>query len=735
APVVDVDVEGAPPALAAIHARLFTRTSSGGSVDPSSTSGVVFARTPDDVREPAECVRVVMRAALEGTPLDRIAIVLPDGAERGPLEQALDDAGIPATWFVGGPARELMPARLLRVAIDVAVGDATPLRLYELLGHPALDLRRVLGPDAVKGRGRWRRLLSSIRGARGLTRIVRGLEALPAPDGAPEELERERAARTSLLASLGALLPALEGLDVRAPLGAHVRALSRFVERFARRSEARSRLLALLEPYGRSRSGPHLSLSSMRTELDAILANELPRGALTERSVRVLSPMHLVGAELDVVCLLGLTEGRFPTERREDALLPDHLLAALSTTVGRTLSSSRAHDDVERRRFAAVAGATRRSLWLSSPALDFETERPALPSSLALAALSACLGRRTTYGELAKHQVRAGSRARVFTDRPDEALGEAEHLLARVHRDPAALAAVLATHPTSRGLLQLHTSMKRVADGGPLDAWTGLVPRDVLSAPGLDGAPVRLGVLEAMIDAPATLFFRHMLDAWAPARLEPWGPPLGPPALAARVADAAHGDPITEPAVTDVILTRVEAALTDALELGAFNPEELDEARPIVRALSASLVEAAEGYLRASPEDPAELKLTDDLPWTLAELRGRRVVDAAGTALVDVVLRQKNKTKVADEQRALALSALALERAGAALDAIAVVRPDGGGGREELAKFVDVLLDALRTGTTRTAAGVFPMAGDHTFALGGDAAAGDEDEDEEEDAA
>jgi hypothetical protein len=168
-PDVAVDTSALPAELQRLTSSLFVRhatglpssgavtvtvTVTGSGTVRSASDDVVFARTPDDVRETAECVRVVQRAIDNGTPLDRIAIVLPDGNQRGPLEEALDRASIPTTWLVGHAARDLMPARLLRLALDIALGDDTVARVHELLSHPALDLRSQLGPEAIAGRAR-----------------------------------------------------------------------------------------------------------------------------------------------------------------------------------------------------------------------------------------------------------------------------------------------------------------------------------------------------------------------------------------------------------------------------------------------------------------------------------------------------------------------------------------------------------------------------------------------------
>jgi hypothetical protein len=722
-PVVRLPDGGLPAELAALGQRLYRSPEAAPAT--ARDGSVVFARTPDDVRECVECVRVIQRAVREGTPLDRIAIAVPDDVQHAALEEALARAEIPATWLIGGPARDLLAARLLRVTVDLACGEATPQRLYELLAHPALNLRAALGPVALAGRGRWRRLLSQIASARGLERIVAGIERMPHDDGGEggaEAAERERAARRALIASTRAVLAALEPLGRTQPLAHHVRAWITFLHRLARPSEARARLLALLEPLGTVVSGSDLGPVAARDELIAILDREVARGSLTERSLRVLSPMNLMGGEFDCVCVLGLTEGRFPAPTREDALLPDELLVALGAAIGRALPLSRSHDDLERRRFAAVVGAARSRLWLSIPGIDFETERPTLPSSLVLEALTAILGRRARFKDLASPRVsiRAGSRARAHTDVPEDAVGALEHLVARLQVDPAGTLPVLASHVVARGVLQLHRSMTRVREAG-LDAWTGLVPPEVLRAPGLDGTPVDLRLLVDLLGEPGGFFFRHMLGAWRAPNLRPRRFPLDRPSLEELLVEVAtkthvrRGDPAK--ALADAVMARLE----EGRALGAFDEAALGRARSVVVGVGGLLAREAAAYLRRAPEE-GPLAIATGLPWRLETLTGRPVRGEDGAVLVDVARSlERKKLKPLKDCPDLALSALALAQAGRPVGEVLVLTPQGGRGTGSDADFVTPVLASLRAVTERALAGRFPVGETGPFRLAGDA--------------
>lgn len=175
----------------------------------------------------------------------------------------------------------------------------------------------------------------------------------------------------------------------------------------------------------------------------------MSRGALTERSLRVLAPMHLLGGEFDVVCVLGLSARRFPGKGSEDALLGEEVMAALSAHVGVRLPDTASHAALERRRFAAVVGAARRRLRLSVPAIDFATERPTLASPFVLDVASALQGRRVGYEALKPLLVRRGSRARAFADDAATCLDRAEHTVVRAAAGEDA--ALVAWHHTVSG--------------------------------------------------------------------------------------------------------------------------------------------------------------------------------------------------------------------------------------------------------------------------------------------
>lgn len=735
---VVVATDALPARLRSVAVSLFSPKPIATASEPAKDDSVVLARTPDDVRETTECVRVVQRAIDDGTPLDRIAIVLPDSKQRGPLEEALDRADIPTTWLVGYAAHDLPPARLLRLALDVARGDDSIARVYELLSHPTLDLRSQLGPDAIKGRGRWRRLLAKIVRARGIAIMANAIESMPVDEGdralTDEEKEREVASRASLVRCLRTLdveLNAMKAVKaVKGPLGQHANVWTTFLKRYARVSDVRTKLIGLLEPWAISQAGPHLTLGQASEELESLLEREVARGNLSERSIRVLPPMYLVGGEVDVVCILGLTEGRFPKAVREDAILPDELLVAMSTQVGRPLSLSRSREELERRRFAAAVGAARKKLWLSVPGLDFEHERPTLPSTLALDVVSALIGRRARNHDLRAVAVRAGSRAQSWPKAEDvgTSLDALEHLVARVANQDASAVDALATHTTTRGLLSLHRSIALAQRGAPLDAWTGVVSPSTMRATGLDAAPISVHAIGELLESLGEFFFRQMLRAYRARSLHVWGAPLERPQLEELMIELARGASVNDPDPAKAVAAGVIQRLQRDRDLGAFDDGALTRAHPVVGALGRALVEVENGFL-ASAVLAGPLQIADDLPWTLTRAHGRVVLTDDGAALIDIQRKKPDRKTLKKLDRAdLTLSALALNRAGVEknVSELQVLTPSQGQALGSVALLSEFVMDALRTATACAERGEFPMQGADAFTLGAERKAPDE---------
>lgn len=110
-------------------------------------------------------------------------------------------------------------------------------------------------------------------------------------------------------------------------------------------------------------------LTALRRELDTVL----PSGTTVGRGIAVTPIRDLVGADLDVLVVVGMTEDSFPPRVREHPVLSDEArrLVGLPTTQDRRLA--------ERRHYLAARAAARRVV-LSAPKADTRAQRALQPS-------------------------------------------------------------------------------------------------------------------------------------------------------------------------------------------------------------------------------------------------------------------------------------------------------------------------------------------------------------------
>ncbi|HEY8432594.1 MAG TPA: hypothetical protein VIL20_29690 [Sandaracinaceae bacterium] len=603
---------------------------------PTPAVSVTLVRTPDPVREQTEIVRRVQAAVREGTPLDRIAIVLPDASEAVALREALERAGIPATWQVGPPLASTPAAGFLTHALDLALGDDTVVSWYELLRLPGLKLRALLGADATRGRGRWRRLLARCGAYRGTGTILAALRAT-SEELEGDEAEADRAAIESLNRAIEHLWAELSGWREPRTIGRWARTWLGFLGAFWRTSPEAHQLTSLLESWSRADAGPRLSPSEASVTLrDALAATQALSGRLSDASIRVLSPMQCLGAELDLICVASMTQGRFPVDPSEDPILVDGLVGAINERFGAGLFSSADRVALERRRFASVRAAARRDLWLSCPRVEMLEGRPLLPGTLLLDIASELAGRRVGFAELEATLEPRGSRSRAFVDRPEDAVGVGELLLSRLHAKDAgvrakALAALLA-HPTAARLARASRAASRIAAGerdASLRPWAGFVRPEVLACKGIDGSPLGVRQLHALLGDPLEFLLRHVLGAWPAPRLYEDFDPVRDWYVRRIMREEARA--LLTKSGADLareLLPSFEAAVGARLERAGTNDESI-AAR--VRCLGKRL---AEGLVTADPVAGPELALASapisaDLPWRIEGGDGRR----AGTAI------------------------------------------------------------------------------------------------------
>lgn len=479
-------------------------------------ASVEVVSTPDEIREMDEVAREVQRAILSGTPLDRIAIALPDADTAEALEAALRKAGILASWLTGPTLERTACARALRLVLDIADGDHRVAGWYALLTHSGL-----MGLERA-GRGAWRSLLHSAPRERGIEAILDHIEVQRQLAEEAGDERRARAAGT-LTNAIGRLLEAMERLPRQASIQDHAQAWSDFMGHWWRRQghDGRSeggtpdleRLTEALRKWGQG--GREVELGRRDASLlftEALGRTQHLRGGLHRPTIRVAPPMALLGGSFELVCAVGLTEERFPRRAGENPLLTDGMMEKLCA-LGARLVGSEQLPLVERRRFSALVAACEGKLWLSHPRSKMLERTPLLPGNLLMEALSALEGRRVRYSELSGLVQPRGSRARPVAAHPDEALGLGEHLLARAVEDPRRLLPVLAARSSARDLMALHRSVDRLINDPEAtpDAWTGLVPPELLESALARGEAIGIDQLAGLLNDPTGHFWRDLL--------------------------------------------------------------------------------------------------------------------------------------------------------------------------------------------------------------------------------
>lgn len=657
---------------------------------------VRLLRTADQVREHVEIVRRVLRAVRDGVALDRIAVVLPDPSEAVALREALERAAIPATWQTGPPLASTPAALFLLHAIELARGDDSVASWYELLMRPGIRLRQELGQDAVRGRGRWRRLLSRCGAYRRAGVIRAALEASLDELEESEQTEADRAALTSLGKCFDALSAELASWREPRTVGRWARAWLSFLSRFWREGTDKRAVKSLLESWSRADAGPKLSLEDAALTLsDALGSTQVTTGSLRDASIRVLSPMQLLGAELEVVCVASMTQGRFPLNPSEDPILNDPLVEAINEALDAGLFHSSDRVALERRRLAAVRSATRRELWLSCPRVDMMSGRPLLPGTLLLELAEELEGRRVGFEELEASLEKAGGRGRAYAEDPEAALDAAEFLLSRLMEGDAetrkAALRALADHPTGRRLLAAYRAADRIARGARDEAlrpWAGFVRPEVMQCLGLDGTTLTTRQLHALLSDPRDFLLRYALGAWRAPRLYEDLNPTRAFFVKDIIREEAQALLTGAGSLEEELDTRFDHTLDARLERAGLTEDGSigDRVRRIGRRLARLLI-------RAEPVAGPALALEDapvraDMAWRIGEPEARRTGAALEWLLGDDI------TGPAQAKAWGMLAEVAATRAtGEAVDDVRWVSVEG---HQRTPKDLDALLDGFQ---------------------------------------
>jgi ATP-dependent helicase/nuclease subunit B len=504
---------GDAAALGHLQAYLFSDTAP---AEPARPGAAVFFSAPGEGREAVEIARRLIEEAREGTPFDRMAILLRAPHVYGTLvETALARAGIPA-FFARGTRRPDPAGRALLVLLDCAIDGLSARRFAEYLslgqvppldadgapphgreiwmaaGEEALmpgadgaapseqaapsDTEGVADSDAspvlegtLRAPWKWERLLvdsAVIGGRERWSRRLGGLAAemrLKLEELRQEEPESPRVAAVERdLANLEHLtrfaLPVIERLaawPARATWGEWVAELEGVAPMVLRRPERVLGVLAELRALGPI--GP-VTLDEVRD----VLAEELAMIAERPPAVRygrvfVGALVEARGRAFDVVFVPGLAERIFPQKLHEDPILLDALRSELDPHL--TTQGERARH--ERLLLRLAVGAATRRVYLSYSRVELAEARPRVPSFYAMEVQRALRGSipdpQTLEREAA--DMAGASLAWPAPADPTRAIDEVEH-------DLASLGALLrpdasGTRGRARYLLDLNDRLAR----------------------------------------------------------------------------------------------------------------------------------------------------------------------------------------------------------------------------------------------------------------------------------
>ncbi|MEZ4263944.1 MAG: PD-(D/E)XK nuclease family protein [Polyangiaceae bacterium] len=472
--------------LERLQAGLFERQ--GDAVEPrGADASIRIISAPGESREAVEIARLVHAAAREGTPLDKIGVLIRTRAYGPHMEEAFRRANVP--MFQASGARLPDPSgRALLALIACAAEGLSASRFAEylslgelpgedddgappsasprserfvppdeevasaLLGAPGdepedgdgparapIDEHQAVADGTLRAPRHWERLIvdaSVIGGADRWARRLGGLKASLAEDVAAyrrkdESHLAEAAARDlSLLVALERFaLPLVRDLDALPEVGtwgAWVEALTALATRAIR---APARVLSVLAELGPMADVPGVSIGEVRMVLEARLTQLAPRTPEPRPGhVFVGTIEEARGLVFDLVFVPGLAEKMFPQKVAEDPLLLDRARRDLDLAL--PTNAERAAD--ERLALRLAAGTARQGLVLSYPRLDVENARPRTPSFYGLEVLRVAEGALPGFEDLARRADR-GANARVgwpAPERPADAIDDAEHDLA-----------------------------------------------------------------------------------------------------------------------------------------------------------------------------------------------------------------------------------------------------------------------------------------------------------------
>ncbi len=440
---------------------------------PSPPDPALLFSAPGESFECVEIARRIGALAAQGTPFDRIAILLRNADPYQPLvEEALRRAGI-EHYFSRGAARP-DPAGRAFLALLACAGDgcsASRFAEYLSLGqtpplHPdgspqtrpaqwipaddeilanfqaplpapaavaedednhALDVpigweKLLVDAAVIGGRDRWARRLRGLRAE--LQTQLRDLEDQDDSHRAHiqrriQQLERLEHFALPLIDALGSL-PASE------TWGIWLDQLTGLAQITLRRPESVLSVLSELEPMRDVGPASLDEVYDVLSERLGFLRTEPPKRRYGR--VFVGSIEEARARSFDIVFLPGLAEGLFPRRALEDPLLLDEQRIEL----GADLDTQDVRVARERMLLRSAAGAAAQSLVVSYPRMDVAQSRARVPSFYALEVVRAAEGRLPSLREF-RDRAASGASSRLdwpAPANPRDAIDNAEYDLA-----------------------------------------------------------------------------------------------------------------------------------------------------------------------------------------------------------------------------------------------------------------------------------------------------------------
>jgi ATP-dependent helicase/nuclease subunit B len=391
--------------------------------------------------ESFECVEIARRIralAAQGTPFDRIAILLRNVDPYQPLvEEALRRAGI-GHYFSRGAARPDPAGRAFLALLACASESCSASRFAEYLSlgqtpplHPdgspesrplqwspaddeilatfqapqdrpapipepqppaPLDVpigweKLLVDAAVIGGRERWARRLRGLR-----AELQTQLRDLEDEDDSPRAYVSHRIEQLERLEHFALpLIEVLSSLPSSEKWGVWLDRLAELAQTALRRPESVLSVLSELEPMREVGPASLDEVSDVLSERLGFLRSEPPKRRYGR--VFVGSIEEARGRTFDVVFLPGLAEGLFPRRALEDPLLLDEQRLTLAAGLEVGLDTQDVRVARERMLLRSAAAAAAESLVVSYPRMDVAQSRARVPSFYALEVVRAAEGR------------------------------------------------------------------------------------------------------------------------------------------------------------------------------------------------------------------------------------------------------------------------------------------------------------------------------------------------------